>query len=300
MNNFLIIFAALFSGFILRRFANSLFLPINTHQGINIFVLYVSLPAMALYYVPKIHFSWQVALSLSVGAIVLLGSLLFFGIVHILIKYKKEVLGALIMSCGFGNVSFLGYPLVEAYYGKEAIQTAVLVDQGTFLVLAVVGIPVAMLFAGKEISAKTVFKKLLFFPSFGAFLIAIACNLFNFEFPDAFQATCKRFTDALTPLALFSVGWQLHLRNLEVKWSYWTLGLLYKLFLAPAILYYLVPSPLTPNEKVLVLQAAMAPMITSSLIAAEQGLEPSLANFLMSVGIPISLLSTWGWYQVML
>ncbi|GAB4128430.1 MAG: AEC family transporter [Raineya sp.] len=299
MSNFLIIFAALLAGFILRRFANILSLPLNAHQGVNVFVLYVSLPAMALYYVPKIHFSWQVALPLSVGGIVLLGSVLFFGIASILIKYKRGVLGALIMSCGFGNVSFLGYPLVEAYYGKEAIQTAVLIDQGTFLVLAVMGIPLAMLFAGKEISAKVVFKKLLFFPSFGAFLVALLCNFFNFEFPDAFQVACKRFADALTPLALFSVAWQIRLRNLGVKWHYWVLGFFYKLFLAPIILYFLVPFPLTLAERVVVLQAAMAPMITSSLIAVEQGLEPPLANFLVSIGIPLSFLSTWIWWYLL-
>ena len=296
LSNFFIIIIALFSGIALRWLANYLSLPQNTHQGINVFVLYVSLPAMALYYVPRIDFSWQVALPLLVGTIVLLGAIVFFYLGKRLIGYSKEVMGVLVMSCGFGNVSFLGYPLVEAYYGQFGIQTAVFIDQGTFLVLALLGIPLAMFFAGRENSAKIVIKKLLVFPSFGAFLIAILCNILGIEFSEGFQTVCKRLADTLTPLALFSVGWQMQFSNLAVKWQYWTLGLAYKLFLAPLILFIFISPPFSLSEQVIIMQAAMAPMITSSLIAAEQGLEPPLANFLVSIGVPISLLSTWIWY----
>lgn len=297
MSNFLIIVVALLAGYLLRYFSKALYLPQNTHQGINTFVLYLSLPAMALYYVPKIHFSWQVALPLSVGGIVLLGGLFVFWIGKLLLKYNNSVFGALVMSCGFGNVSFLGYPLVDAYYGKEGIKTAVLIDQGTFLVLSLLGIPLAMFFAGKQASAKVLLKKLLLFPSFGAFLIALIFNFLGLEFAETFQEVCKRLADTLSPLALFSVGWQMQFRNVEVKWSYWGIGLFYKLFLAPFVFFFLLAPPFTLTEKVVILQSAMAPMITASLIAAEQGLEPPLANFLISIGIPISLLSTWLWYM---
>lgn len=251
---------------------------------------------MALYYVPKIHFSWQVVLPLSVGGIVLLGGIVVFWIGKVLLKYNNTVFGALVMSCGFGNVSFLGYPLIEAYYGKEGIKTAVLIDQGTFLVLVLVGIPLAMLLAGKHPSKKLVLKKLLTFPSFGAFLIAISLNFLEADFPIPLQEALKRLADTLSPLALFSVGWQMQLRNVETQWTYWSFGLLYKLFLAPLIFFALLPPLFSISEKVVILQSAMAPMITSSLIAAEEGLEPHLVNFLVSVGIPISLLSTWIWY----
>jgi hypothetical protein len=75
-----------------------------------------------------------------------------------------------------------------------------------------------------------------------------------------------------------------------------TIGFFYKLFLAPWVLYIVLGNNFTLPEKVVILQSAMPPMITSSLIASEQGLEPPLTNFLVSVGIPISLLSTWLWY----
>lgn len=251
---------------------------------------------MALYYVPKIHFSWQIILPFSVGFVVLLSSFIFFWVGRLFLKYNNSVMGALVMSCGFGNVSFLGYPLVEAYYGKKGIETAVLIDQGTFLVLTLVGIPLAMFLAGKQSSIKLIFRKLLIFPSFGAFLIGISLSLWGIDFPQEAQLALKRLADTLTPLALFSVGWQMQFRNLAVKWQYWVLGLCYKLFLAPFVFFMFISPPFTLSEQVIILQAAMAPMITSSLIAAEQGLEPRLANFLVSIGIPISLLSTWLWY----
>lgn len=296
MSNFLIIVIALLSGYLLRYFHKVFSLPQNTYQGVNVFVLYISLPAMALYYVPKIQFSWQVVLPLSLGLMILLGALVFFGLCQKLLKYNRSVLGALVLSCGFGNISFLGYPLVEAYYGKAGIQTAVLIDQGTFFVLALMGIPLAVFFAGGRSSAKLVLRKLLLFPSFGAFLVGLSLAIFGVDFPESMQSTLKRFADTLTPLALFSVGWQMQFKNLQIKWQYYSLGFFYKLFLAPFVLYVALGNDFTLSEKVVVLQSAMPPMITSSLIASEQGLEPPLTNFLVSVGIPISLLSTWIWY----
>jgi hypothetical protein len=284
------------TGYLLRYFSKALYLPENTHQGVNVFVLYLSLPAMALYYVPKIHFSWQVLLPLSLGLMILLGALAFFTLCQKLLKYNRSVLGALVLSCGFGNISFLGYPLVEAYYGKEGLKTAVLIDQGTFFVLALLGIPLAVFFAGGQNSAKLVLRKLLLFPSFGAFLIGLLLAIFGRDFPESMQLALKRFADTLTPLALFSVGWQMQFKNLQIKWQYYSLGFFYKLFLAPFVLYVALGNDFTLSEKVVVLQSAMPPMITSSLIAAEQGLEPPLTNFLVPVGILISLISTWLWY----
>jgi len=294
--NFLIVIVAMLTGYLLRYFSKALYLPENTHQGVNVFVLYLSLPAMALYYVPKIHFSWQVLLPLSLGLMILLGALAFFTLCQKLLKYNRSVLGALVLSCGFGNISFLGYPLVEAYYGKEGLKTAVLIDQGTFFVLALLGIPLAVFFAGGRSSAKLVLRKLLLFPSFGAFLVGLSLAIFGVDFPESMQSTLKRFADTLTPLALFSVGWQMQFKNLPSRWQYYGIGFFYKLFLAPWVLYIVLGNNFTLPEKVVILQSAMPPMITSSLIASEQGLEPPLTNFLVSVGIPISLLSTWLWY----
>ena len=47
-----------------------------------------------------------------------------------------------------------------------------------------------------------------------------------------------------------------------------------------------------------VIETAMAPMITGSIIAISYDLEPKLASLLVGVGIPLSFLTIglWYWY----
>jgi len=296
MSNFILILLSLGMGVFLKKYHQTLKLPTHTHQSINGFVLYVSLPAMALYYVPKLQFSWQIALPLATGACILGLGYLFFKLFQRVVGYNKSTLGALVLSCGFGNVSFMGYPLVEAFYGKEGIKMAVLIDQGTFLVLSTLGVMLAVYFSAKKVTGAYMLKKLLDFPSFGAFLIGLLAASLGLDFPESLQAVFKRLADTLTPLALFSVGWQMNWNTQGLPWKYWVVGLGYKLFIAPLFFYIFLQKPHSLADKVIVLEAAMAPMITSSLMAIEYDLNPRLASFLVAVGIPLSLLTVWAWY----
>lgn len=299
MSNFLLILFCFVAGFLLKTQYKRLRLPPTTPQSINAFVLYVSLPAMAFYYVPKIVFSLKSFLPLAMGLIVLAVAVLFFTILQKILHFSKDVLGCLVLCCGLGNVSFMGYPLVEAFYGKEGIKTAVLCDQGTFLVLSTLGILLANVYSGKKASWKAIGVKLLTFPAFSAFLVALLFNLMQTDFPEVLQTTWKRFADTLSPLALFSVGWQISFQKEKNFWQETFWGLFYKLLLIPFLFWLFLPQNLNLPEKVVILQASMAPMITASIIAIEYGLAPKLANLLIRMGIPISLLTVSFWWWVM-
>ncbi len=299
MSNFLLILFCFAAGFLLKSQHKRFGLSPTTPQSINAFVLYVSLPATAFYYVPKIAFSVKAFLPLAMGWVVLTGAVLFFTLLQKVLHFSKDVLGCLVLCCGFGNVSFMGYPLVEAFYGKEGIKTAILCDQGTFLVLSTLGILLANLYAGKKASWRVIGFKLLYFPAFSAFLIALLFNLMQIDFPEALQNTWKRFADTLSPLALFSVGWQISLQKEKKVWKETFWGLFYKLLLIPFLLWLFLPKNLNLPEKVVILQASMAPMITASIIAIEHGLAPDLANFLIRIGIPMSLFTVSFWWWIM-
>jgi predicted permease len=48
-----------------------------------------------------------------------------------------------------------------------------------------------------------------------------------------------------------------------------------------------------------VMEAAMAPMITGSIIAITHDLEPKLASLLVGIGIPLSFFTLAIWYFVL-
>jgi predicted permease len=100
-----------------------------------------------------------------------------------------------------------------------------------------------------------------------------------------------RLGDLLTPLALFSVGFQLRLSGVKGRVGALALGLGYKLVLCPlaiSLLLWALPgiSPLT--FEVSVLQAGMAPMVTAAILAADHELDPQLSALMVGLGIPLS------------
>jgi len=48
-----------------------------------------------------------------------------------------------------------------------------------------------------------------------------------------------------------------------------------------------------------VFEAAMAPMVTSAILASEYGLNPRLSNLMVSVGLLLSLITTGLWFLVL-
>ena len=63
-------------------------------------------------------------------------------------SWSRPLAGAMILTVGLGNTSFVGIPLLNAILGPTAIPTAILLDQwGSFLVLTTLGMTVAHAFS---------------------------------------------------------------------------------------------------------------------------------------------------------
>ena len=75
-------------------------------------------------------------------------------------------------------------------------------------------------------------------------------------------------------------------------------GLTYKLVLAPLLVLGAALAMGLKGQVVTisVFEAAMAPMITSAVVAQEFGAAPRLATAMVGMGIPLSLLTTALWY----
>ena len=105
----------------------------------------------------------------------------------------------------------------------------------------------------------------------------------------------------MTPLAMLSVGLQLNFDKKSQHWKFLRLGLFYKLIFTPALIYFLyviVLGQKSQTIQVSVMEAAMAPMISSSIIASSYGLKPKLCSMMVGFGIPISFITLAFWYFV--
>lgn len=277
--------------------------PRNAAQVLNQFIIYISLPALALYFIPEVKLNSTVLLPVGLAWICFGAAALFFWVLGRAFGWSRKLIGCLILTGGLGNTSFVGLPVIEALYGQDSLETVILIDQpGTFVVLSTLGIALAASFSRGAASASAIARKIFRFPPFIAFLAALVLNLLNVHFSEDMKEVFQRLGSTVSPLALVSVGLQLKPEWRSKHWGFLGLGLLFQLMLAPLLilgLYYGVFGVRGELLQISVMEAAMAPMITGSIVAASYGLKPRLANMMVGFGIPLSFITLAFWFWVL-
>jgi predicted permease len=300
LSNLILLFVCLIIGIVLKK---SKIIPDNFHTSLNAFVINISLSAFSLYYISKIELNSSVIYPVLVVWIGIFAAILFFAGLGKVFGWKSSLIGALIMCAGFGNTSFVGIPLIQAMYGEEGLKTVMLVDQPGFVALSTVGILVANFYSGSKDSLLKHLSKILKFPPFIAFVIALLLNVFSIEIPKDFDEVLMKLGATTVPLALVSVGSQMQWKKIEKKEGFHLfIGLLFKLVLLPLLILVIYKYIFHQSGDVIdicILEAAMAPMITAAIIASAHDLEPKFCNLMVAVGIPLSILTVGIWHLLL-
>jgi hypothetical protein len=264
--------------------------PEQTALVLNAFILNVAVPALVLRVVHKVSLAPELLAAAATPWLVFGGSWLFFRTVGPRLGFAPDTVSALVLTSGLSNTAFVGLPLLEGLMGPKALEVAVVVDQlGSFLALATVATLFAARAAAKDTRPGVLLRKVLGFPPFLALVAALLAR--PWEWPGWLDGVLGRLGELLTPLALFSVGYQLRLSGMKGRVRALALGLGYKLVLAPvmvALVLLVLPGIGRLTFEVSVLQAAMAPMVTGAILAADHGLDPELSALLVGLGIPLS------------
>lgn len=304
MANFILIVFCMAAGLALRA---SHKLHDSTPHILNTFVIYLSFPALVLVQTPALLsntvIDQKLLIPVSMAWLLFLMSLGFFEILGRKFGWSRATTGAVVLTAGLGNTSFVGFPLLEALYGPDAVRLGIIIDQaGSFLVLSTLGLVCATLYSGAKATPSIVFRRVFTFPPFLALVASCLLFAFNVSIPETGKAALTKLGGTLVPLALVSVGYQLKVNRhlLKRRWMPLSAGLGYKLLLAPALLTLLYVGVFGSRDlstQITLVEAAMAPMITAAVVASEFHLDSELANLMVGVGIPISLLSApaWSW-----
>lgn len=289
MASLFVVVLSFVAGVLLRRSPRC---PADAHRALNAFIIDIALPAVVLRAIPRL----SPDLSLLAAAVM---PWLVFAMAGTLIwqigrwrRWSVPTRAALILTAGLGNTSFVGFPMVEALLGREHLPVAVVIDQlGSFFVLSLPGIALAQFWSGQATDPKALLLRILKFPPFVALLIGVA--IWPWGWPQVLDTTLGRIGDTLTPLAMASVGLQLKLGDLRARAGELSVGLLVKLVLAPllAVACYVPLFGLTDTTRVVVLEAAMGPMVSAGIVAQERNLDPELVTLMLGIGIPVSFVT---------
>lgn len=296
MANILLLAVCLLAGIVLKKTGR---FPATTPAALNGFIIHISLPALTILHIHNITIEKSLLLTAAMPWLLFGAAWALFIMAGKIFKLDRQTVGALILVGGLGNTSFVGLPMIEAYFGKEHLGVGIIADQlGSFMALSTLGILVATICSTGNASPRQMARKVLMFPPFEALILAVLLR--PISFPVWAVSILEKLGGTLTPLALVSVGFQLSFSGMREELKPLSAGLAYKLLLGPALVYLLYVTMLGTSGTVMqitIFEAAMAPMITAGIIAIDHDLRPQLVGMLIGVGIPLSFVTLFFWHM---
>jgi malate permease and related proteins len=291
------IFAMLAAG---RLLAWRRLVPEDAPAALNLVVLYVCLPAAVFLHAPRLSFDGDLLGLVAVPWLMLAAGVVLTLVVSRMLRFERDVTAVLLLLVALGNTSFLGFALVPALAGEDALRLAVAYDQfGSFLILSTFGLVVLGLYGGERPTAGAITRRIVGFPPFIALLLALM--LMPQRYPEAVERPLQLLADSLLPLVALASGMQLRLRLPRRHLAPFAYGLGAKLVLMPALALLLCgPLGLEGDLRaVAVYETAMPPMITAAALLSLAGLAPELAAALVGIGIVLSMATLPAWHAVL-
>ncbi|MBB5022561.1 AEC family transporter [Desulfurispira natronophila] len=299
MSNLALIIICFVAGAALRHFGK---VPDNGPGTLNAFIIHVSLPAMVLLQIHRLELDTALLFAVLMPWLSFLLAVPFFMLLGKFMGWDRGTIGCLILLGGLGNTSFIGLPMIQAYYGEHMLGVGIVADQiGSFLVLSTLGILTAAIFSqGTKVTFSAVIRRIITFPP--AIAVVVALLLRSVEYPMWFVDTLEALGATVAVLAMASVGMFFQFEKLQQDLRGPLLaGLSYRLFLAPLIalvVFVLLIGGRGEILQVTIFEAAMPPMVVGGLIAIQHGLNPRLATLMLALGTLASFITLALWYLV--
>jgi predicted permease len=261
--------------------------PADTDKSLNLYVIYIALPALILQQVPELDFSSSILAPFVMPWLVVIVSALLVLLLCKTMKWSRETTGALLLMVPLGNTSFLGVPMVERFFGSSGIPFAILYDQfGSFLALSSYGTVIIALYgSGSSPGILPLIKRLVLFPPFIALIAAL--YLHGTTLPDWLHTLLAMTAKSMLPVVMVAIGFQMKLLLPKDDLVPLAAGLSLRLLVTPIIFLASckVLNLTGPAINVSLLETAMPPMVTAGAMASIAGLKPELSSAMAAYGI---------------
>ena len=253
-------------------------------------MLHVFLPALAFALVVTADVNRNfIAVPIAAGVVVLVCTGTVFA-VYRLIPWARKIpgpaFGVMALAASYGNVTYLGLPIITEMLGTELGYVAVLYDlvASTPLLLTLGAFISARYGSGKVMSPAESLKRVIMLPPLWAVVAGIVVRLGGVEMPKLVLDTAGIMGKPVIPIMMFTVGLALDFRDVK-RLPMAVPALAIKLILAP-ILAWWVGSRLGVTGKVLeaiTIEGATPVMVLSLVIADEFELDVPLAAACIAV-----------------
>ena len=262
------------------------------------FVIYFSLPALALVKIRELEFDEVVFNIIFIAYLAMFVAAIVSYLIGKALKLERKILATFMVVSIFGNTSFVGFSYVESMFSSKELVYPLVYDQiGSFVALLTIGMVLIAWGAGRE--EKTTIKqkfKMIMTPPLMAIIAAVL--LHGVVFPNFVEGILIKLEYTLIPLVTMIVGMKLEIKAFKnfFKESMVALGI--KMILVPLIMLVILYPFFDFSAtwmRVTFIEIAMPPMTMATVLAIRGGLNKDLAINTLGLGILFSfiVIPTW-------
>lgn len=286
------------AGVAFRRFRINGLDADSLRHAINVMVLNIFLPALCIKIIYTSRIDAEIVLVPAVAWISITLALLLAAAAYRLLGEKLPVRpsekGVLMLSAAFGNVSYLGLPVLTGLYGYEAARYALFYDLlASTPLLWLAGAPIAARYGeGRKIEVRESLKTIVSLPPIWGLGAGAVLNAAHIPLPAFVLSALGMLGNLVVPLMVFSIGLALTLP--KVSHAYIIIpAVIIKLAVVPFVSY--AAADMLGLKGIALasclLEGAMPTMVLSLLIAARFNLDVSLSAFIIVVTTALSFIT---------
>lgn len=262
----------------------------RVRHALSVTTLHFFLPALAFSLIASARADKSfLSVPLTAAVVTLVGIAGGFAAYKLLPWFKtisRPEFGVMILAASFGNVTYLGLPVINEMLGTQFGYVAILYDLlATTPILLTLGVFIAARYgSGEAVSVSESLKRVLKLPPLWAVVAGIAVNFGGVEIPRLVLDATSLMGKAVIPIMIFTVGLALDFRDLK-RLRVAVPALVIKLIVSPLIAWW-IGSQLgmtTDAVKGVVIEGAMPVMVLSLVIADEFDLDVPLAAACIAV-----------------
>ncbi|KAF5057027.1 Membrane transport protein [anaerobic digester metagenome] len=250
--------------------------------GVSSLLVNVALPALVI---DSMQLPFDPGLAREGMTVALIGAAYYIAVVAValvfprLIRARPDEQSVFSFLVIFANTGFMGYPVVNAIWGNEAVFLAAIYNLLFSFLLFTVGI---LIISGAGADWRGVSPRVLLSPGIVSVGIGLALFLLSIDLPEVIGGPIAMLGDVTTPLSMVVIG--ALLARLDVRAIFGNLRVYvyagFRLLVIPlatlVVLRPFVDDPLILG--VLVIMAAMPGATNAALFAEEYGVNPELAS----------------------
>ncbi len=266
----------------------------NWIEVLNKYALWIGFPALVIFSLMHLNLTQNsYSTFIILNSVFILGSMILVfpvcRIFHLSVHLKRT----LFLILPFGNVSYLGIPILYSAFGAEILPEAAIISAVYVFWLLTLAILLIEIYGEEKTDLKKLGLSLAKNPLLLSVFAGLALVVFNIKLPEFAAKTIELFSDSVTAVVLFSLGIFLGMQKIGKlkEWLQVAVLTLVTMLVIPyifyvAVLYFNIE---TTQLKSIIIDAAMPLGVTPYVLAVQYKLNTTLVARVVVFGTLLSI-----------